>query len=324
MSGSGIIYTATTRSAETVAEWLTERGVSADFYHGRRRAADRERVQDEFMSGDIRIIAATNAFGLGVDKQDVRFVLHLEPPPSVEAYYQEAGRGGRDGEPARCILLSRDADLSRTRFLAGTGQTTVEDLERVRNALRTGQPQTREKLRIATGLSRAAVQRAIDVLGDSQLVRVHRGRVGLLVDDFEPSDVSIKREEERRTYDRSRLEMLRAYVELRECRRRFLVNYFGENYASESCGYCDNDTEQGAGQQAVVHRPAQNPTGLAEMDRVRHENWGEGVITRIEGDVLTALFDSVGYKTFDANIVNDRGILQRTDMSAATKLEQAS
>lgn len=258
MSGSGIVYTATTRSAQMVAEWLMQRGISADYYHGRRRASERERVQEAFMSDDVRVIAATNAFGLGVDKPDVRFVLHLDPPPSVEAYYQEAGRGGRDGQPARCILLTRDADLSRTRFLSATGQTTVDDLERVRAALKLGQPQSREKLRTATGLSRSVLQRAIDVLGDAQLVRLHRGRVHLTVDDFAPADVSVRREDERRSYERSRVEMLRTYVELRECRRRFLVNYFGEKYPREHCGYCDNDADQSMVSEVPMHSIVQS------------------------------------------------------------------
>jgi ATP-dependent DNA helicase RecQ len=84
MSGSGIVYTSTTRSAQQAAERLIELGIPADYYHGRRRAADRQRVQDAFMNGEVRVLAATNAFGLGIDKPDVRFVVHLDPPASVD------------------------------------------------------------------------------------------------------------------------------------------------------------------------------------------------------------------------------------------------
>ena len=94
MSGSGIVYCQTTRAARETAAWLRRRGIAADHYHGGRRAADRERVQEAFMSGRLRVVAATNAFGLGIDKPDVRFVIHRQPPASVEEYHQEAGPAG--------------------------------------------------------------------------------------------------------------------------------------------------------------------------------------------------------------------------------------
>jgi len=94
MHGSGIIYTATTSAAKTTAEWLREWGIVADYYHGQRKKSERERIQDAFMAGELRVIVATNAFGMGVDKPDVRFVIHRDIPASIEAYYQEpAGLG---------------------------------------------------------------------------------------------------------------------------------------------------------------------------------------------------------------------------------------
>ena len=128
MQGSGIIYTATTRAAKETAQWLQAWGIAADYYHGQRRKADRERVQEAFMADDTRVIVATNAFGLGVDKPDVRFVIHRDVPSSVEAYYQEAGRAGRDGEFARCTIIYRPGDLGRAAFLSGSGELTREEV----------------------------------------------------------------------------------------------------------------------------------------------------------------------------------------------------
>src|SRR5262249_7535862 len=96
LQGSGIIYTATTRAARETAEWLRNWGITAEHYHGQMKKSERERVQSAFMDNSVRVIAATNAFGLGVDKPNIRFVIHRDVPASLEAYYQEAGRAGRD------------------------------------------------------------------------------------------------------------------------------------------------------------------------------------------------------------------------------------
>jgi ATP-dependent DNA helicase RecQ len=108
--GAGIVYCATVRSAKAVHAWLAQQGEEAQLYHGRLGARDRAARQDAFMSGAARTMVATNAFGMGIDRQDIRYVLHYQLPGSVEAYYQEAGRSGRDGKEARCTLLYDHVD----------------------------------------------------------------------------------------------------------------------------------------------------------------------------------------------------------------------
>ena len=108
--GAGIVYCATVRETKAVHAWLAEHGVEAQIYHGRLGGRERTERQEAFMSGAVRTIVATNAFGMGIDRQDIRYVVHYQLPGSLEAYYQEAGRAGRDGEAARCTLLYDHAD----------------------------------------------------------------------------------------------------------------------------------------------------------------------------------------------------------------------
>jgi ATP-dependent DNA helicase RecQ len=320
MQGSGIIYTMTTGAARQTAAMLNEWGVAADYYHGQRRKEDRTRVQEGFMSGELRVIAATNAFGLGVDKPDVHFVIHRDVPGSVEAYYQEAGRAGRDGELARATLIFRPGDLGRAAFLSGTGQLTEDDLQRVRFGLLKSPSTTLRRLSADSGLSHGHVARVVARLADQGIVGDWRGQIRLLVDDFNPSDISLDREDRRRAYERSRLEMVRSYAELAHCRRAFILNYFGQETNGRGCELCDNDVLRGEQSQAgAAHAGPDADLLISEMpvspfalgDRVVHDAWGSGEVQRVADDAITVLFEEAGYKTVALAIVQERGLLRK-------------
>lgn len=306
LEGSGIIYVATTRAAKDTAEWLTEWGIDADYYHGQRTNADRNRVQEGFMAGAPRVIVATNAFGMGIDKPDIRFVIHRDVPSSLERYYQEAGRAGRDGATARCLLIYRPGDLSRAAFLASGGELTREEVvqAQARLALLQGESHTLAELQQATGLGRGDVTRLVPLLEQEGVLRRRRKRFEI-VRDFDPETVPLEREAARRAYERSRLEMMRTYAELRDCRWRYVLNYFGEEPDWERCGACDTDADaipDSHGEQAFTVN-----------DRVVHVSMGEGVVQRVTADATTVLFEDAGYKTLDTALVLGQKLLRKVE-----------
>src|SRR3954452_18628049 len=304
----GIVYTATKRAAEEVAEALVERGVRAAAYHGGVGAKRRADVQEAFMTdAGVDVVVATIAFGMGVDKPNVRFVLHHDVSESVDAYYQELGRAGRDGAPARACLFWRPEDLGLRRFFAG-GQVEKDAIERVARLLvAANRPVDPADMLDDVKLSETKLVTAIHRLEDAGFVEEGGdGRVratGGEPELDEAVDRAAQAEEHRHAFDRSRVDMIRAYAERRGCRRAFILGYFGEEY-DPPCGNCDNcDAGRGSADEGT---DGDFQAGM----RVAHEQWGEGTVGQVEGGQITVVFDDVGYKTLDAELVAERGLLE--------------
>jgi len=305
----GIVYVATKRGAEEVAEALVERGVRAAAYHGGMASRARDEVQRAFMHDDgVDVVVATIAFGMGVDKANVRWVFHHDVSASVDAYYQEVGRAGRDGQPARAVLFYRPEDLGLRRFFAA-GTVDRAAMERVAHTLTlAGGPVDPADVLAELDLSKTKLATAVHRLEEVGFVEVEDdGRVRAVGDEEGLEDAveaAAQAEENRHAFDRSRVEMMRAYAEERRgCRRAFILGYFGEAF-TPPCGNCDL-CDAGLG---VPEEP--RVAGFAVGDKVSHRAWGVGTVGRIEGEQLTVVFDSVGYKTLDGELVIARGLLE--------------
>lgn len=320
--GSGIVYTATVKAAQAVHRALQDAGEPAGLYHGKLPAAERTAAQDAFMGGSCRVMVATNAFGLGIDKADIRFVLHYQLPATLEAYYQEAGRAGRDGETARCTLLFLRGDKAIQQFFMAGRYPGEEDAAAVVQALqdkpaegdawslpllqaKVGRPKS--KLQVTLGLLRK--DRIVSMARDGTLRLLKKGvfgeRLRTLTEGYG----------RKRDLDREALERMVFYAQTGQCRWRVLLEHLEDGSPLERCEHCDN-CRRIAAHEAVVEdllrrkeeeeveedsaeaAEAGGAPVFARGNVVEVRRYGRGVVEEATASQVTVVFADRSRRTF--------------------------
>jgi ATP-dependent DNA helicase RecQ len=266
---TGIVYCATRKNVEKIAAELT---VPCVAYHGALTPEQRNKAQTRFMDGECAVAVATNAFGMGIDRPDLRFVLHYDIPGSVEAYYQEAGRAGRDGEPARCEMLYNYADVRTQEFFIDGANPTREIIASLYFALsqlcshgpvelpitEIAEHVPAAKNEMAIGTALYLLQRAGFIQRDyRQGSRTYTTSIVEPVKPLEALPIDFERLEAKRQRDFAKLRRIIDYADHRGCRHHFILDYFGDTDASERCTVCDNCVSHTS---TAVRAPAEEET----------------------------------------------------------------
>jgi ATP-dependent DNA helicase RecQ len=325
-AGVGIVYAATVKAAEELYQLLEEAGESVTLYHGQLRAAERKANQDLFMEGGRRVMVATNAFGMGIDKPDTRFVIHLQIPANLEAYYQESGRAGRDGKDAQCTLLFLQDDKRVQQFFLVKHYPGANDIKAVYEAVReladTG-PVTTERVEGKLGEQESRLKVCLKLLKDGRLLRQNRKLEYLVTDAQAKHEVFEGLAEvyvHKQGRDREALEQMVDYAVSGFCRWKLLLDYFEDEIPGfEKCGGCDNCLNPPAlaltGEIGIhddefdhvhdEHEPARPAHEVGA--RVKVHKYDEGVVVAVAGDQVTIEFPDQETRTFLAEYVEPAG-----------------
>lgn len=316
--GAALLYVATRAETDAYAAELADRGCRAAAYHGGMAQKRRDEVHTAWRAGELDVVVATSAFGMGVDKPDVRLVVHADVTESLDAYAQEIGRAARDGAPARAVLHYRAEDFSLRSFFAG-GRSSRTDVAGVWDALRRADvPLRATAIAASSGRGTRAITRVLTQLvaaglaasgphGATAVSEASAGDAVAAVRERDEADERIRA---------SRIDIMRGYAETTHCRRRALLEYFGVD-AAERCGACDRcDATAGAGSAAAAAIDGTAEVGDADGIRtdatVEHGEWGTGTVMGVEHDRITVFFPDHGYKVL-ARAAFENGILELAD-----------
>ena len=317
--GAGLVYTATIKAAQELHEALAAAGESVGLYHGRLPAAERHAAQEAFMDGAHRVMVATNAFGMGIDKPDIRFVLHYQLPPGLEAYYQEAGRAGRDGGHSTCTLLFLRSDKAVQQFFLAGRYPTEADAQALYATLHEPPPdgdawnlallqgrlaRPRSKLQVALGLLRRQKIASQDADGSVRLERR-----GLAPDALDRLMAAYR---DKRGQDREGLERMVFYAQTGQCRWHVLLDHLEGKAPFERCGNCDNCRRIAAHEAVLTHLAAQpaanrdeaaNEPDFARGDIVKVRRYGRGIVEEANTLQVTVAFSDGTRRCFQPEYV---------------------
>lgn len=296
--GAAIVYVGTRRDAEEVAEFAREVvRLPAQHYHAGMNTEERAHIQDAFMSGKLSMVVATNAFGMGIDRPDVRLVAHYNLPGTLEAYYQEAGRAGRDGAPARAVLLYSPPDRALQEWFIENDAPAPEEVRSLYDALqfsgRTEVWTTADDLSLLTGLHEVKVRVGLAQLesaGCIERLGDEGTRMWLRLGAWNEAAMKTTAAnlEERRRQRRAQLQRMIAYAETNACRRRLILKHFGDPSPADAPRCCDNCLALAAAPSAdaphdIARLSPAEKTALIILDAVRKLKWevGRGKLAHI-------------------------------------------